>query len=123
MPQVSIALPFPVEDLFALRLFLEELVCNVCRFVHVAEQGISPQELWIRQEVSLGIPNTFSDILIRVPNHLADGHVRREMSPFFNMASDDRWADGRISGIKIIRIDANNSEKMRAKTRSELLQG
>jgi hypothetical protein len=39
------------------------------------------------------------------------------------MASDDRWADGKISGMKIIRIDANNSEKMRAKTRSELLQG
>ena len=56
-------------------------------------------------------------------NSLADGHVRREMSPFFNMASDDRWADGKISGMKIIRIDANNSEKMRAKTRSELLQG
>ena len=59
--------PFPEEDLFELRLFLEELVCNVCRFIH-AEQGISPKELCIRQEVSLGIPNTFSDILIRVPN-------------------------------------------------------
>src|SRR6266542_1115461 len=66
---MSITLPFPVEDLFELRLFLEELVCNVCRFVHVAEQGISPQELRIRQEVNLGIPNTFSNILIRVPNH------------------------------------------------------
>ena len=44
-------------------------MCNVCRFVHVAEQGISPQEVRIRQEVSLGIPNTFADILIRVPNH------------------------------------------------------
>ena len=66
---MSMTMPFPVEDLFELRLFLEELVCNVCRFVHVAEQGISPQELRIRQEVSLGIPNAFSDILIRVPNH------------------------------------------------------
>src|SRR5512132_319881 len=69
VPHMSITMPFPVEDLFELRLFLEELVCNVCRFVHVAEQGISPQELRIRQEVSLGIPNAFSDILIRVPNH------------------------------------------------------
>jgi len=66
---MSITMPFPVEDLFELRLFLEELVCNVCRFIHVAEQGISPQDLRIRQEVSLGIPNTFADILIRVPNH------------------------------------------------------
>jgi adenylate cyclase len=65
---MSITMPFPVEDLFELRLFLEELVCNVCRFIHVAEQGIRPEELRIRQEVSLGIPNSFSDILIRVPN-------------------------------------------------------
>src|SRR6266567_1404967 len=63
---MSITMPFPAEDLFELRLFLEELVCNVCRFVHVAEQGISPQDVRIRQEVSLGIANTFADILIRV---------------------------------------------------------
>ncbi len=66
---MSTKMLFPVEDLFELRLFLEELVCNVCRFVHVAEQGIRPQDLQVRQEVSLGIPNAFSDILIRVPNH------------------------------------------------------
>src|SRR5260370_17610576 len=66
MPQMSITTSFPAEDLFELRLFLEELVCNVCRFVHVAEQGISPQDVRIRQEVSLGIANTFADILIRV---------------------------------------------------------
>jgi class 3 adenylate cyclase len=66
---MSIKMSFPVEDLFELRLFLEELVCNVCRFVHVAELGISPQAVRVRQEVSLGIPNAFPDILIRVPNH------------------------------------------------------
>jgi len=65
---MSATTPFPVDDLFELRLFLEELICNVCRFIH-AEQGISLKELRIRQEVSLGIPNTFADILIRVPNH------------------------------------------------------
>ena len=36
---MPIAMPFPVEDLFELRLFLEELVCNICRFVHAAELG------------------------------------------------------------------------------------
>lgn len=66
---MSITMPFPAEGLFELRLFLEELVCNICRFVHVAELGIRPQELRIRQEVNLGIPNAFADILIRVPNH------------------------------------------------------
>ena len=57
VPQMSATTPFPVDDLFELRLFLEELICNVCRFIH-AEQGISLKELRIRQEVSLGIPNT-----------------------------------------------------------------
>jgi class 3 adenylate cyclase len=66
---MSMTIPFPVEDLFELRLFLEELVCNVCRFIHVAEQEIAPQEIRIRQEVNLGIPNAFADILIRVPHH------------------------------------------------------
>jgi class 3 adenylate cyclase len=66
---VSITTSFSEADLFELRLFLEELVCNICRFIHVAEQKISPQELRIRQEVSLGIPNAFSDILIQVPEH------------------------------------------------------
>ena len=65
---MSATTPFPVDDLFELRLFLEELICNVCRFIH-AEQGISLKELRIRQEVSLGVANTFADILIRVPNH------------------------------------------------------
>ena len=66
---MSMTMPFPAEDLFELRLFLEELVCNVCRFSHVAEQKIAPQEIRIRQEVNLGIPNAFADILIRVPHH------------------------------------------------------
>ena len=64
---MSMSMPFPVDDLFEVRLFLEELVCNVCRFVHV-EQGNKPQELRIRQEVSLGTPNAFADILIQVPD-------------------------------------------------------
>jgi class 3 adenylate cyclase len=66
---MPIAMPFPVEDLFELRLFLEELVCNICRFVHAAELGISPQAVRIRQEVSLGTPHAFADILIQVPQH------------------------------------------------------
>lgn len=66
---MSITMTFAAEDLFELRLFLEELVCNVCRFVHFAEQGIRPQALRIRQEFNLGIPNAFADILIQVPNH------------------------------------------------------
>ena len=41
----------------------------MCRFIHVAENGVAPQEVWIRQEVNLGMPNSFADILVRVPGH------------------------------------------------------
>ena len=58
---------FAEEDYFELRLFLEELVCDLCRFTHVAELGIKPQEVRIRQEVSVGSPDAFADIFIEVP--------------------------------------------------------
>jgi hypothetical protein len=66
---MSNAKRFQDEDLFELRLFLEELVCNICRFIHVAENGVTPQNVWIRQEVNLGAPNAFADIFVRVPGH------------------------------------------------------
>jgi len=62
-------MPFPTGDLFELHLFLEELVCNISRFVHTAEQGIDPQDLRIRQQVNLGDSGAFADILIKVPDH------------------------------------------------------
>ena len=62
---------FAEEDYFELRLFLEELVCDLCRFTHVAELGIKPQEVRIRQEVSVGSPDAFADIFIEVPGHLS----------------------------------------------------
>lgn len=60
----------PEEDLFELRLFLQELVCNICRFKHVAEQNITPQEVRIRQEFSFGVPCAFSDIFIQAPDQV-----------------------------------------------------
>ncbi len=57
---------FPQDDLFQLRLFLEELVCNICRFAHAEDYGIGPGDVRIRQEVALG-PTAYVDNLIEVP--------------------------------------------------------
>lgn len=54
---------------FKLRLFLEELVCNTCRFLHVADEGVTPESVRVRQEVNLGKSNAFADILIQTPGH------------------------------------------------------
>ena len=51
-----------------LRLFLESLCCDVCRFRHVVEDRIAPDEVRIRQEVSLGIPGAFADISVTIPH-------------------------------------------------------
>lgn len=49
-----------------LRLFMEDLCCDVCRFDHL-EQGMAPGDIRIRQDVNMGLPNCFADIQITVP--------------------------------------------------------
>jgi class 3 adenylate cyclase len=49
-----------------LRLFMEDLCCEVCRFQHLEEE-IDPERIRIRQDVDLGIPDCFADIQITVP--------------------------------------------------------
>ena len=53
---------FELADLAPLRLFLEELVCNLCRERHVAE-GMDPGQVFIRQEVRVA-EDAFADILV-----------------------------------------------------------
>ncbi len=50
-----------------LRLFLEEVCCDLCRFQHVAQDGLRPEEVHINQEVYLGITGAFADIQVKVP--------------------------------------------------------
>ena len=54
-------------DIVELRLFIEELACNICRFMHVSQDGVEPQSVRIKQEVQLGTPNAFADIVVRAP--------------------------------------------------------
>jgi adenylate cyclase len=50
-----------------LRLFLEEVCCDLCRFRHVSADGARPEDVRIHQEVALGAPGAFADIKVTVP--------------------------------------------------------
>jgi class 3 adenylate cyclase len=47
-----------------LRLFLEELCGDLCRFDHMQQTGCAPQQVRITQEVFLGQPGLFADLRI-----------------------------------------------------------
>ena len=67
--QSSMSIPAQRQNevyLRRLRLFLEEICCNLHRFRHAAEGGIEPPHVRINQEYSLGIPDTFADIRVEV---------------------------------------------------------
>src|SRR5437867_7231253 len=53
-----------------LRLLLEELCCDLCRFEHVINDGLRPEAVRIDREVCLGAPNAFADIRV-TPSGLA----------------------------------------------------
>ena len=52
-----------------LRLFLEEICCDLSRFQHVTRDGVQPEDILINQEVYLGIAGAFADIEVRVPGN------------------------------------------------------
>jgi class 3 adenylate cyclase len=49
-----------------LRLFLEEICCDLCRFQHVTQNNVRPEDVRINQEVYLGTPGAFADIQVKV---------------------------------------------------------
>jgi adenylate cyclase len=51
-----------------LRLLLEDLCCDLCRFEHVKE-GIAPESVQIDREYYLDIPETFADIRVQAAGH------------------------------------------------------
>lgn len=50
-----------------LRLLLEEICCDLCRFEHVARDGVPPEAVQIDREVQLGAPDAFADIRVTAP--------------------------------------------------------
>lgn len=59
------------SDLKELCLFFAEICCNLCRFQHLSEDGISPEHIRISQEVYLGVPGAFADIKVQIPGSSA----------------------------------------------------
>jgi len=50
-----------------LRLFLEEMCCEICRYQAVGHHDLGAEEVQIAREVDLGIPGAFADIVVRAP--------------------------------------------------------
>ena len=55
--------PLAETDSRELRIFLESVLCDLCRFFHAARDGVSPAETQIHQKVRLG-PGAFADIRV-----------------------------------------------------------
>lgn len=49
-----------------LRLFLEDLCCDLCRFEHINKDGVQPHQVRITEEAYLGLPGAFADIRVQV---------------------------------------------------------
>src|SRR5439155_3203592 len=50
-----------------LRLLVEELSCDLCRFEHVIRDHVAPESVRIDREFDLGISDAFADIRVAVP--------------------------------------------------------
>src|SRR2546426_6843130 len=61
----------PSDGGFEIRLFLEEICCNLCRFLHAAEDGLPPEAVRIDQETALGGDAGFADIYVQPLGRLA----------------------------------------------------
>jgi class 3 adenylate cyclase len=59
----SLEIPQP-QYMRQLRLFLEEICCEICRFRHVEDDKVPPDAVQVSREVDLGIPGAFADIVV-----------------------------------------------------------
>lgn len=63
-----IPLPNEVESSNSqVRLFLEEMCCDLCRFDHVDAEGVAPEQVKVDRDVCLGLPGAFADIRVAPP--------------------------------------------------------
>src|SRR3954464_43110 len=50
-----------------LRLLLEELCCEICRFAYKDEPGLTPESVLVQREYYLGKSKSYADILVTPP--------------------------------------------------------
>ena len=67
-PPRTTSVQYTERELRELRLFLEEICCNLCRFYHLQHDGYAPESVKINQEFALDVPNAFADIRVQVPD-------------------------------------------------------
>lgn len=60
--EMSESIPFP-----ELRLFLEDICCDLCRFIHSAGGTIEPELTMINREAYLGVEGAYADIRVAPP--------------------------------------------------------
>lgn len=97
-----------------LRLLLEELCCDLCRFEHVTHDGLPAECIGIDREYDLGMPGAFADIRVvpanlrpyfvevkyGYPNDLLIRHLRRKYGQDTPVLRD-------VSRVVLV-IDADN---------------
>src|SRR5215472_16534435 len=55
------------QELSEIRLFLEEICCNLCRFQHVSDSRAAPDDVRVDEEFFLGTEGAFADIRVAPP--------------------------------------------------------
>lgn len=102
-------MPADEQHLCQLRLLLEELCCDLCRFEHVVNDHCCPDRVQIDREFYLGSPGVFADIRVLPPggpayfievkygysNDVLLRHLRRKYGP---------ETPGAVSGSKLILV-------------------
>src|SRR5437899_3284157 len=56
-------------ELGELRLFLEEICCELCRYRHVEQDGLVPEQVETMREVRLALPGAFADMKVTAGEH------------------------------------------------------
>jgi len=113
------------------RLFIEEICCNLLRLRYAKDHAVDPKDVRIKQECSLGVPNAFADIRIDVkggPVHFIE--VDYGYSPTQTIASLTRkYSRGSLldGASKIIVVvdarQASHWSEIEAQVRTVLPQG
>ncbi len=113
-----------------IRLFLEEICCELCRFRHVADGGFKPEEIKVSREANLDAPESFADIRVQVPGaapyvvEVKFGYSEEQLVSHLSRkygTRSNRTAEADRLVLLIQRADYSNWPDVEAKLRSTLV--